>query len=244
MHPIICRIGPVEVYSFGVMVAVAAVLCSLLMVREGRFFGIAAEEIYDLVFWAAMGGILGARIFYVFLNLPFFLSDPLEIFMLNRGGLAWQGGLLVGAIAVVVFIRRKKRPVLFMADFMAPYLALGHAIGRIGCFLNGCCYGKEFPHGIYFPVHHAVLHPTQLYESVVLFILFFVLMRLRKVAVENPGMVFSGYVMAASLIRFMVEFFRADHQPLLFDLSVFQYVSILFFLAGAVMFVWVRKKHV
>lgn len=232
MYPVICRIGPFEIYSFGVMVAAAALLCSFLMVREGKSFGIKAQEIYDLVFWAAVGGIIGARVFYIVLNFSFFLSSPAEIFMINHGGLAWQGGFVFGILAVVVFIRLKKRPLLVMADFIAPYLALAQAVGRIGCFLNGCCYGKEFVGGVYFPVHDAVLHPTQLYESALLLFLFFVLMRMRKRSLSAPGIIFISYVIFAPLFRFVVEFFRADHQPLFFGLSVFQYVCIVFFSAG------------
>ncbi len=243
MYPTICYIGPVAIYSYGVMVAVAALVCSFLMVRDGRSLGITSEEIYDLVFWAAVGGIVGARIFYILLNLPFFLADPLEMVMLHHGGLAWQGGLVFGSLAVGVVIKKSQRPFFVMADFIAPYLALGHAIGRIGCFLNGCCYGKEASWGIYFPVHDAHLHPTQLYECAALIGLFFVLKILRQRWEKQPGLVFVGYLTLSALIRFIIEFFRADHQPLLLNLSVFQYVSVFFFVLGLGIFFVVRRKN-
>ena len=243
MHPVICHIGPVFIYSYGVMVALAAVVCSLLMAREARRLRIEANDIYDLVFWAALGGIIGARMFFITLNFPDFLGNPKEIVMIQHGGLAWQGGFLGGALASWLVMRQKKWAVCVMADFIAPYLALGHAIGRVGCFLNGCCYGKEFAWGIFFPVHGARLHPTQLYELVLLVILFIALKRLRTSFEKIPGMIFSLYVVCSSAIRFIVEFFRADHHPLLFQLSIFQYVSAGFFLIGLLMIFYLRKDH-
>ena len=243
MHPVICHIGPVSIYSFGVMVALAAVVCSVLMGREARRLNIGQEEVYDLVFWAAAGGIIGARLFFIALNFSTFWSDPKEIIMIQNGGLAWQGGLLGGALATGLLTRRKGWDMPVIADLAAPYLALGHAIGRIGCFLNGCCYGKEIAWGIYFPVHGAHLHPTQLYEFALLVILFAVLKGLRASFEKRPGMLFVLYVICASAIRFAVEFFRADHQPLFLQLSIFQYVSIGFFLAGLGLIFYLRKRH-
>jgi phosphatidylglycerol:prolipoprotein diacylglycerol transferase len=241
MFPTICRIGPVAIHSFGVMVAIAAIICSLLMARESKRFGMSPQDVYDLVFWSFLGGIIGARIFFILLNISFFMETPSEILMLQNGGLAWQGGLVGGALVVFLFIRYKKWPVLRTADFVAPYLALGHAIGRVGCFLNGCCYGKEVTWGIFFPVHHAHLHPTQLYEMLLLTALFFGLRHAQKVLGKSQGGVFALYLMLSSLIRFSVEFFRADHQPLFLNLSVFQYVSVVIFVVGTVMFLYIRR---
>ena len=120
-----------------------------------------------------------------------------------------------------------------MTDLLAPYLALGQAIGRIGCFLNGCCFGREHVKGIYFPVHDAVLHPTQLYLAGGMFIIFVILKRYQKFS-EIPGLVFASYLILASCLRFGVEFFRADHEIFLIGLSIFQFVcfGILLFAFG------------
>ncbi|MEW5895176.1 MAG: prolipoprotein diacylglyceryl transferase, partial [Candidatus Omnitrophota bacterium] len=212
MHPTLCRVGPLTIYSFGVMVALAAIICSVLMARESVRRGYRSSEVVDFVFWTVLSGIVGARIFYVLLNISFFLKHPLQIVLIHEGGLAWQGGFFLAGVFVFVFIKKKHWPLWQTADFIAPYLALGHAIGRIGCFLNGCCYGREVPWGIYFPVHDAHLHPTQLYESLSLFILFFLLKYFQKKT--QAGQTFAFYLIAASFIRFIVEFFRADHVPL------------------------------
>lgn len=153
----------VTIYSYGFMLAVAVILCTFLLSRDARREGIETDVITDLVFWIVIGGIIGARFFYILLNYSFFVDHPFEVIMIQKGGLAWQGGLIFGALTAVSFIRRKKLFLPAVLDLVAPYLALGQSIGRVGCFLNGCCFGKEFAQGVYFPVHAARLHPTQLY---------------------------------------------------------------------------------
>jgi len=227
MHPIICKIGPLTIYSYGVMMALAVIVCALLMSKDAFLrLKITQEIIFDLVFWVVCAGILGARIFYVFLNLDYFLGNPLEIIQIQKGGLAWQGGLLAGMTMGIFYIRRHSLPLAETLDLAAPYIALGQTIGRIGCFLNGCCYGKEVSWGIYFPIYHARLHPTQLYESVSLFFIFLILKRYQKFN-QIPGRVFVAYLFLASLERFVVEFFRADHGTTWLGLSIFQWVSLI-----------------
>jgi len=96
MHPVVCRIGPFTIYSFGLMFLLAVVFCSWLLGREAKSYGISSEKIQDLIFWLVIAGVIGARLFFIFLNFSFFLEQPGEILMLNRGGLAWQGGLVAG----------------------------------------------------------------------------------------------------------------------------------------------------
>lgn len=213
----------VTIYSYGMMVAIAVAVCTSLLVRDARRRDIRADVILDLVFWTVIGGIAGARLFYVVLNYPFFAGHPDEIIMIQKGGLAWQGGLVLGTAAGVLFIRKRKLFLPGMLDLLAPYLALGQSIGRIGCFLNGCCFGKEVAWGVYFPVHGAYLHPTQLYLAGGLFIIFLILKRYQKFS-QIPGLVFASYLILASSLRFGVEFFRADHQALFLGLSIYQFV--------------------
>lgn len=226
MHPIICKIGPLTVYSYGVMMALAVIVCALLLSKDALGLKIKPEIIFDLVFWVILAGILGARIFYVFLNLDYFWRNPFEIIQIQKGGLAWQGGLLAGIPTGIFYIRKHALPFGKTLDLAAPYIALGQTIGRIGCFLNGCCYGKEVSWGIYFPIYHAHLYPTQLYELVSLFFIFLVLKKYRKFN-QIPGCVFIAYLFLASLERFVVEFFRADHVTTWLGLSIFQWVSLI-----------------
>ena len=224
---------PVTIYSYGLMLAIAVVVCTLMLAGDARRKNIKADFIFDLVFWIIVGGIIGARLFYILLNYHFFLNNPTEIIMIQNGGLAWQGGLIFGAMAGASLVKKKKIFLPDVLDLCAPYLALGQSIGRIGCFLNGCCYGKEVGWGIYFPVHNAHLHPTQLYLSGGLFIIFLILRRYQKSS-SIPGLVFASYLILASVLRFGVEFFRADHEIFFFGFSIFQFVcfGILMFAFG------------
>jgi phosphatidylglycerol:prolipoprotein diacylglycerol transferase len=213
----------VTVYSFGLLLVIAVVVCSLMLARDAVQRKIDADVAFDLVFWVMVGGIVGARIFYVLLNHTFFLEHPEEIIMIQNGGLAWQGGLILGFITGMMFVRKRRLSLSLMLDLAAPYLALGQAFGRIGCFLNGCCYGKEVSWGVYFPARDAHLHPTQLYDAGGLLIIFLILKRYQRFS-EIQGLVFASYLILVSSLRFMVEFFRADHEVLIFGLSVYQYV--------------------
>jgi len=216
-------ITAVTIYSYGLMLAIAVVVSTLLLARDAHRSNINADIIFDLVFWAVISGIVGARAFYIALNYPYFMKYPGEIIMVQNGGLAWQGGLILGLIVVLLFIKSKKLPLSRMLDVLVPYLALGQSLGRVGCFLNGCCYGREFAGGIYFPVHDATLHPTQLYLSVGYLIVFIILKQYQKFS-EIPGLTFASYLILASSLRFGVEFFRADHEILFLGLSIFQFV--------------------
>lgn len=232
MFPIICQFGPVTVYSYGFMLAVAALVCTFLASRDAKKIGIPPGVIPDFTFWTVVAGISGARLFYILLNFRFFMDHPLEIIMIQNGGLAWHGGLIAATVVAIRFIRKKGLPLATMLDLIAPYAALGESIGRIGCFLNGCCFGREVAWGVYFPVHDARLHPTQLYAMAGLCILFFILRHYRKIASRReptgkiPGDVFVLYLFGASLLRFTIEFFRADHYVLVLGLSVYQWVCV------------------
>lgn len=240
MHPIICQIGPVTIYSFGLMFLTALLVCSYFLGQEAKRYAISKEAMYDFIFWTIMAGIIGARIFYIILNFSFFWENPGEIVMLQKGGLAWQGGMILGVVAAALFVRRIKIPFLFMADLVVPYLALGQGIGRLGCFLNGCCYGRPAAWGIYFPAHDARLIPTQLYDFGGLFFIFLILKYLQKV-VPKQGQVLAIYLILASLERFANEFFRADHATLYWGMSVFQLVSAGVFVVGVVLFFVLQK---
>jgi phosphatidylglycerol:prolipoprotein diacylglycerol transferase len=241
MHPIICHIGSFAIYSYGLMLAVAVIVASFLTAREAERRGIPRDVVYDLAFWVVLWGILGARVFYVFLNADHFSQFPVDILMLHKGGLAWQGSLVAGVLAGVFFIRRKKLPLFLILDIAAPFIALGHAIGRIGCFLNGCCYGKASAFGLYFPVWHESLLPTQLYMVVGELVVFLILLLLQKRGDQPLGRLFVLYLMLSSLERFIVEFFRADHVVLWGGLSIFQYICLI--IAGVAIIINMRLKR-
>ncbi|NQU18910.1 prolipoprotein diacylglyceryl transferase, partial [bacterium] len=160
----------------------------------------------------------------------------------HHGGLAILGGILVAIIAAFIFSKSRNLPFLKILDLIAPFVALGHSIGRIGCFLNGCCYGMPSKFGIYFPVHNDVLIPTQLISSFLLLILFIVL-RLRQSRPHLAGEIFIGYILYYSALRFLIEFLRADSPKLFLGLTIFQYFCIVLFISGALFYnlTWKRK---
>ena len=225
MHPILCQIGTLTIYSYGAMIALAVLVCTFFLQLEARRRHWDPEIMIDLVFWVAVFGIIGSRIFFVILNAAYFFQHPVEILYLHQGGLAWQGGLILATAAGISFIRFKKMPILKTLDFVIPYAALGQSLGRVGCFFNGCCQGKEWAHGIYFPVHHATLHPTQLYSAVNLFVIFIIL-KIYQTRNTIDGRVFVWYFILASLERFIVQFFRADYEPFFLGLGIFQLITV------------------
>ncbi|MDP3143706.1 MAG: prolipoprotein diacylglyceryl transferase [Candidatus Omnitrophota bacterium] len=225
MHPIICKIGPFTIYSYGLMLAVAFLACVFLMRREAKLNNLNADKISDMIFWVLVAGIIGGRIFYILLNLEYFLDNPIEIIMLQHGGLVWYGGLFFALIAATAYLKINHLPVLKILDLCAPYIALGQAIGRLGCFLNGCCYGKPVSWGVYSSLRGERLHPTQLYSFVNLLIIFLVLRFLQK-KIKVGGALISLYFFLASLERFVVEFFRWDSPRILLNLTIFQIISL------------------
>ncbi|MDD3374833.1 MAG: prolipoprotein diacylglyceryl transferase [Candidatus Omnitrophica bacterium] len=241
MYPILFKIGSLTIYSYGAMLALAIVVCSFLLQKEAKQKGINPDFIFDLVFWVAIFGILGSRIFFVFLNISYFIDHPFEIIMIYKGGLAWQGGLILGSLAGFLFIKRKKEPLLQVIDLVAPYIALGQAIGRLGCFLNGCCYGKEAQWGIFFPVHSAKLQPTQLYSFASLLAIFFTLKYFQKKNIA-PGTVFILYFILSSTQRFFIQFVRADYDPIFLNLGIFQIINICIILVATYGYAYLNRR--
>lgn len=232
MHPEICTIGPLTIYSYGLMMAIAFLVAVSLAVRQAKLEKINPEAIFNLCFWILIAGVAGARIFYVAQNIGHYLKNPLEIVMLQRGGLSWFGGLILSVFTGWVILKIKRLPMLVIFDLLAPFVALAQAIGRIGCFLNGCCYGKTSAWGIYFPVHDATLVPVQLY-STLLFILIFIGLRVIQLRPHKTGQVFWSYLALSSVARFLLDFWRADNPPVLWGLTIFQVLSAVVFLYAA-----------
>jgi len=228
MLPEICRLGPFTIYSYGLMLVLAFFVSTHLACRQAAKVGIDAEKIFNLCFYVFIAGIIGSRIFYVANNYPFYLKHPLEIIMLQRGGLAIFGGIIFGSGFAWVFIKKNKMGLFATADLLVPFIALGQAIGRIGCLLNGCCYGKASVFGIYFPAFGKKLIPTQLYSSLLLFLIFFVL-RFMQERKHLPGQILYSYFFLYSIKRFSIEFFRDDTAKTFGGLTSFQILSLALF---------------
>ena len=257
MYPILFQFGSFTISSFGVMMVIAFLLGNYLLRIDVVAEGYDAIIADDIIFRAAIGGILGAKIYYLIENIPTgqaadningLINIIAGIFTLNGeriafgiqnfgAGLVFLGGLVGGMAAVSWYIYRKNLNWFKIADLAAPFLVLGHGIGRIGCFLVGDDYGIPtnlpwaiaFPNGL--PPTNIAVHPTQLYEMSAYFIIFFYL-RYRKRNQTFSGEIIFEYLFLGGLSRFMVEFIRTNTKYI-FGLSGAQYLSILMMAIGA-----------
>ena len=227
MYPILFKIGPLTVYSYGAMIALAFLISTYLAQRAAKKIGLSENIIINSALVILFSGIAGARILYVAININSYIENPIEIIMLPHGGLAFYGGAVAAVIAEYIYIKVNKIPVYTFADFIVPYVTLGQAIGRIGCFLNGCCYGRPGPLG--------ALYPTQLYSSFLLICLYCFLRLLQKIKVKQ-GIVFVSYALLYSAGRFMMEFLRGDNTVYIIGLTFSQFVSVIVFPVSAFLF--------
>ena len=241
MLPEICHIGVFTIYSYGLTLVLAFFVGSSLCAAQARREKLDPDLIFNLLFTIFISGVIGCRVFYVLLNFYFYLSNPLEIIMLQHGGMAWFGGLIFGTIAGFLFVKRNKMDFLKTADLVVPFVALGQSIGRIGCFLNGCCFGREASVGIYSPVFDKVLIPTQLYSSLLL-LLIFLLLRTMQNTKHLPGLILYTYLFFYSLKRLLMEFLRNDSPRIIFGLTLFQLLSLTVFVFSALRIVRMVEK--
>lgn len=250
MHPILIQIGSLQVRSYGVMILLGFTLAVWWSMRVAPRYGIQPERILDLVLWTALAGILGARLVFVALDWRAYVGEPLHILYFWEGGLSFHGALVGGGLAVALIARRWGIRFLHMADVLAPGVALAYAVGRIGCFLNGCCYGvpTDLPWACSFQdpfdphKHTPPSHPTQIYASLSNLIIFAVLARMQRPP-HPTGQVFWAYLVLYGVYRFIVEFWRigATSSVLALGLSDAQWVSIAMVVVGGIS--WVRGRR-
>jgi len=258
MYPILLTVGPLHFYSYGLCLAIGLGLSIYLFAvdagkkiapRVGLGYQQGFQKAFDLGTWVIVSSIVGARLFYVLENSSEFANghwwDTVKIW---QGGLVFYGGLFGAIGAAIVWFKMEKWPVDFSFDLVAPYILLGHAIGRMGCFLNGCCYGiEDHLHGMVFPgAPDQLPHlPTQLWEMGGDLILFFFLLWVRKWTLRFPWLTLALYGFTYGLLRYAVEFWRRDwnkHYLFYFN-SASQAVSGLIVLASALTILWILFKY-
>ncbi len=244
MHPVLFTIGPVTLYTYGAMLVVALLVCVWQATRAARhlpgaFVAVTGERLVDLICLSVLGGIIGGRLVYVLLHGESFTRSPLDALAIWQGGLVWYGGLLGGLLTAWWYVRAKRLVWWRVADQVAPFLALGHAVGRIGCFLNGCCYGKPTDAwcGVVFPGDpHAVI-PTQLFEALGLWALYLVLRRLQRPEVlRRPGRLSGVYCIGYAVLRFLIEYVRGDQTIAWAGLTLQQLISLGVLFVGVILF--------
>lgn len=216
MHPTLFHLGPVQVHSYGTLLMVGFLAGILLSRREARRRQLSPDLPLDLGVWVLLASVAGARLIFAALNWNDFASRPVEVFFVwKEGGLSFHGGLLGGIVAALLFCRRHGLSFWVVADMLSPGLALGYALARIGCFLNGCCYGgpTDLPWGVQFPrwpdspLLTPPSHPAQLYASLGSLLILEVLMSIRS-RLRQPGQLFLTYLILYAILRTGVEVFR------------------------------------
>ncbi|MCK5306940.1 MAG: prolipoprotein diacylglyceryl transferase [Candidatus Omnitrophica bacterium] len=239
MHPVIFRIGPLTIYSYGVMLSLAFLTAVSLMAARSKKAGLNPDIILDLSVCLLISGIIGGRLLHVGLNLGYYTAYPREIIMLHHGGLAYQGGVVLAGLCGFWYLKKKKISFLKTADFVVPYVALGQFLGRIGCFLNGCCYGRETDCalGVLFPGREAYVHPTQLYYSAS-WLAVFVVLNILSSRKRFRGKIFALYFLFYGFIRFFIDFLRGDLPGVLFGLTATQLINLSFVLLAGVLYLY------
>jgi len=249
MHPILCEIGGFPIKVYGLIVAAAFLTAIYLSSMLAKKEGFDKDVMIDLGIASIIGAVIGSRLLYVGVWWQYYAKHIPEIFMLWQGGLVFYGGFIGAVLACWWWISRKKLSFWKLGDIAAPFIALAHSMGRIGCFFNGCCYGAvDYKHGLIFPGAGDNLphFPIQLVESVCNFLNFVVLILVFKYKRKADGQVFSLYFLNYGIIRFVLEFFRGDAErgTILF-ISTSKFISIFMILAGiaGLIYTWKTQKR-
>jgi phosphatidylglycerol---prolipoprotein diacylglyceryl transferase len=258
MFPKIVSWGDFFLPSYGVLVATGFLLALWMAAKLARRYGLSSESVSSLGVNAAIAGLIGAKLAMLLQDAPYYASHPGDIISfatLQAGGVFFGG--LVAALGYAAWeVRRRKLAVLPTLDAFGPGIALGHAIGRLGCFAAGCCWGLECdrPWAVTFtdpeahrlvnvPLHVA-LHPTQLYEAAAQFLAFFVLYQMAS-RPHRPGRIMGAYLVLAGLSRFVIDFWRAHDQlnPWGGPLASAQWLAIGLVALGCVMWAWASPRE-
>ncbi len=236
MYPIFIRIGDYAIRWYGVIIAIAVVFGIFYSRKELMKIGVDEDTFFDYAIWVIIVGVIGARLLYVFGNTPlYYLTHPLRILYIWEGGLSYLGIIIAGLIFSYYFWKKRGNIFHKVTDIASVPLAFGWAIGRIGCFLNGCCYGKPtglpFPFSITFtnPESFAPLgiplYPTQPLLSITGFITLFIILKYKN-KIKVDGGIFTLFLILYSIFTFLIEFLRGDHYQI-FGLTASQWGSFL-----------------
>jgi len=265
MYRILFTIGSFPIYSYGVMIALAFITAILLAMKETKKSGEDPERFLDISLYVIIGALVGGRLGYVLTYLDYYLKNPVKIFYFRQGGLSFLGGFIVAYSLYWLYVKRAKISFWKYADFAAPSVAIGIGIGRIGCFLNGCCYGLVSEnYGIKFPSLHLSsvylqqlndgliasgssytlpVFPTQIYTSLYWFLIFFILHWMKKYKKYDGFLILSFFILY-SISRFFVEYFRFyENNYKVFNLLTITQAILLLVVLASLVFMNILKKR-
>lgn len=247
ISPIAVQIATLQIYWYAIIIVFGIILSLILMYYSKNKYGIKYEDFIEIMIFALVSGIIGARVFYVLFNLDYYLQEPLQIFNIRNGGLAIYGGIIFGAGIAYLICKKKKISFLNFCDFIVPYLVLTQGIGRLGNFINMEAYGIEtnsiFRMGIFTETAYIEVHPCFLYEMLGCFIIFTILKLLQKNQ-KFSGEILSFYLVLYGIIRFIIEGLRAD-SLMMYGVKISQIISLIFVAFGIIIYInnrFCRKK--
>ena len=251
MFPDLISIGPFTIHTYGFFVAVGFAVGILTAVKVGKTQGVPSQQVMDMAFVMIVWAIIGSRLFYVIINFSYYKTHPLDIIKIWQGGLVFSGGLVATAAAMWWYLRRHRLAFWSTGDLWAPSLALGQAIGRFGCLMAGCCYGRPtgsswgvmFTHPQSLAPLNIPLYPTQMFEAVSGFAVFLALIFLHGKK-KFEGQVFLWYLILHSTARLFVERFRGDERGLIpgTEMSATQLLATLILVGSVVVLLILRSR--
>jgi phosphatidylglycerol---prolipoprotein diacylglyceryl transferase len=254
MYPILFEVGGFPIYTYGVLMAAAYLLGLQFALVRARARGIDQNRIMDLGIWIIVSALVGAKLLLLLIEWDAYGTSPWEMLTLVRSGGVFYGGLIAAVVVAIWYLHRHRMPVWSVTDVFAPAVALGHVVGRMGCFFAGCCHGRptDVPWAVTFRSEYAAqnvgtpinipLHPAQLYEAgAELFILGALLLTERRGRVF-PGRTFWTYMFLYGVSRFVIEFYRGDVRGMVGALSTSQFVSVLIVPLSIVMLILLARR--
>ena len=254
MHPILLDLGPATIYTYGVLLAAAYLLGLKHAMVRAQVRDLDEARVLDLGIYIIISALIGAKLLLVITDFRTFMTDPSELITLARSGGVFYGGLILAVSVALWYIRKIGLPLWTTCDVFAPGIALGHVVGRMGCFFAGCCWGREtdMPWAITFTDSYAAanvgtplnvpLHPTQLYEAGAEGLILLLLLSTEKKGSNYPGRTFWLYMLLYAVSRFIIEFYRNDPRGVVLMFSTSQFISIVLAPLALVMLVVLARR--
>jgi phosphatidylglycerol:prolipoprotein diacylglycerol transferase len=254
MHPTLFDFGPFTLYTYGVLLAAAYLIGLRFALVRARSRALDPHRVMDLGIWIIVSALVGAKLMLLVTDFHQYTRNPRALVDLARSAGVFYGGLLAALAVAFVYIRRHRMPLWTTTDVFAPGLALGHAVGRLGCLMAGCCFGRPTTVAWAITFHDPAasinsdtplgvpLHPTQLYEAGAELLILGVLLWLERRGHAFAGRTFWTYILLYGVARFVIEFYRGDPRGSIGILSTSQFVSLIAVPIAVVMLAWLSRR--
>jgi phosphatidylglycerol:prolipoprotein diacylglycerol transferase len=255
VYPELFSLGPITVYTYGVLLAASYLLGLRLAMTRAKRWGLDANRVLDLGIYIIIAALVGAKLLLLIVDRDQFLKNPMELLSLARSGGVFYGGLILAVSVAFWYIARHRMPFWTTCDVFAPGIALGHVTGRLGCLAAGCCFGRptDLPWGITFtnPLAASLvgtplnmrLHPTQLYEAGAELLILVLLLTTEKRGRPFAGRTFWAYMLLYAISRYIIEFYRGDPRGTLFGMSTSQVISLVLAPLSLAMLAWLARTN-